>query len=96
MKMGQQMKDSSHYQEENTNKKLVCLLAHTLCQVGFFTRCNRWSNRWCSWRVAYAINLEIYKSTLSAPVKILLSIVTGLAAIAIWFGLAVMIHLFWK
>ncbi len=41
---------------------------------------------------AYVINIAIYKSTLPVPVKAVLNIVTGIAAIAIWFAIALAIH----
>ena len=41
---------------------------------------------------AYAINVGIYKSNLPAPVKVVLNLVVGIAAIAIWFGIVVAIQ----
>ena len=45
---------------------------------------------------AYAINVSIYKSELSAKTKALLIAVTGMAAIGIWFWIAMVIHLIWQ
>ncbi len=42
---------------------------------------------------AYGINIAIYKSSLPVPVKIILNVLTGLAAVAIWFAAAVAIQL---
>jgi hypothetical protein len=41
---------------------------------------------------AYVINLKIYKSNLSTPIKILLNIATGLSAFVIWLIVVVVIH----
>ena len=41
---------------------------------------------------AYAINLAIYKSTMPLAAKIALNILTGLAAVGIWLGIAVAIQ----
>lgn len=41
---------------------------------------------------AYAINIGIYKSSLPAPAKVVLNLVVGIAAFAIWLGIAVAIH----
>jgi len=41
---------------------------------------------------AYAVNLAIYKSMLPLPVKIVLNLLAGCMAIAIWFGIAMAIQ----
>ncbi len=41
---------------------------------------------------AYGINIAIYKSKLPVPVKILLILLTGFAAIGIWAALAIAIR----
>jgi hypothetical protein len=43
--------------------------------------------------VAYAINVGIYKSRLPRPAKVILNILTGLAAFGIWFAIAMAIQL---
>jgi hypothetical protein len=43
--------------------------------------------------VAYAINVGIYKSGLPVPAKVVLNILTGLAAVGIWFAIAMAIQL---
>lgn len=40
---------------------------------------------------AFAVNLGIYKSSMPLALKVVLNIVTGLAAVAIWFGIALAI-----
>lgn len=42
---------------------------------------------------AYAINLQIYKSALPVPLKIVLNLLTGLAAAGIWLAVGVVIVL---
>lgn len=42
---------------------------------------------------AYAINLQIYKTTLPAPAKIALNLFTGLTAMGIWLAIGVVIVL---
>ncbi len=41
---------------------------------------------------AYAINVGIYKSNLPIPVKVVLNIIAGLAAIVIWYSIAMAIR----
>ena len=42
---------------------------------------------------AYAVNIGIYKANLPAPVKVVLNLLVGFAAVGIWFGIAVAIHM---
>lgn len=42
---------------------------------------------------AYAVNVGIYKSKLPVPAKVALNIITGVAAIGLWFAIAVAIQI---
>jgi len=43
--------------------------------------------------LAYGINLAIYKSSMPIIAKVLLNIVTGIAAFAIWVGIVAAIQI---
>ena len=74
--------------DEKTDEEKLPVMAHVMCGWPLLLVTIGGAIGGGLGGAAYGINAAIYKSQMPVAVKILLNIVTGFAAIAIWYAIA--------